>query len=558
MSALDLHDTDAHDHSASADAAAVAALWTGVRLAVVDVETVTDGNDLRAVSVGVVTARAGLVRGKWQTLINPDMPVDAGSGRIHGLTDEHLDGEPGFAAIADVLRGALTPTAGEQLIFVSHNVGFDAGVLRAEYERIGERLPELRILDTGGRLAQTVGVKPTGAGLAALAQALELTNARPHDALADALVCAEAIVELLNRAARHGERDFPQLLTAVSGATTTLTVKAVTASQLLRRARSKALPSDHVAGHAVILPATAGPGLLADWRTEVTECAALRCRHLDDRVAHAQAPATALITGLEAVLADRISTDDTAGAATVLGALLPLLPGLPPMPAGRLKERRAFLAWAQHWGPLLDRLGRCGDTSRCPACRRREPCPLDMWPDTIGAAALGDPEQPAKGFLRLSGKSASEGPFVTWRSQGLSAVADAALWVCVQHWRAIGQADYAGQVVRAAWGLGCRHPDVTDAYAGQLAAAGRTADLRAALAACETASGTQNGSTHEGWIRLHGRTQQLAGRLERRRVRPSGEFDEDGNPIPVRRHHPETAHRVRPPRFRRTLGDSAQ
>lgn len=99
--------------------------------------------------------------------------------------------------------------------------------------------------------------------------------------------------------------------------------------------------------------------------------------------------------------------------------------------------------------------------------------------------------------------------------------------------------DYAGQLIRAAWSSGCRHPDVTDAHAGQLAAAGRTTDLRAALAACKVALRTQNGSTHDGWTRLHGRTQQLAGRLESRRVRPSGQFDEDGKPIPVRRHHPQ-------------------
>ncbi|QYG94490.1 3'-5' exonuclease [Iamia sp. SCSIO 61187] len=539
-------------NAASSDAAAVAALWAGVRLAVVDVETVTDGNELRVVSVGVVTARAGLVRGKWQTLVDPDMAVDAGSAQFHRLTEEHLHGEPSFAAIADNLRGALTAADDEQLVFVAHNVGFDAGVLRAEYQRIGQQLPELPILDTGGRLAQTVGVKPTGGSLAALADALGLTNDRPHDALADALVCAEAAVELLNTAARHGERDFTALLTAVSGTTTTLTVKAVTASQLLRRVRSKVLPPEHVAGHAVILSARAGPNMLAEWRTAVGECATLRCRNLDDRVANARPPAPVLIAELEAVLADRCTAGDTPGAATVLGALLPLLPDLPPMPSGRLADRRAFIAWAHHWLPLLAPLGRCGDSDRCPTCRGREPCPLDTWADTIGPAALSDPAQTAKGFLGVTGKRAMVGVFTTWTADGLTPVADAALWACVGHWRAIGLPEHADQVVRAAWSLGCRHPDVADAYAGQLAAAGRTTDLRAALAVCEAAMRTQNGSSHDGWTRLHGRTQQLAGRLERRRVRPSGLFDEDGNPIPVRRHHPQNPQRVRPPRFRRT------
>lgn len=551
MTTLDVHDFDRDDRSPSSDAAAVAALWVGVRLAVVDVETVTFDDELRVVSVGVVTARAGLVRGKWQTLVNPGVPVDTISAGIHGLTDEHLDGEPSFSDIAEILRGALTSSPDELLVFVAHNVGFDAGLLRAEYKRIGEELPELPILDTGGRLAKSVNVKPTGQSLAALAEALELTNARPHDALADAVVCAEAAVALLNRAAYAGERDFGALLASVSGSLTTLTVKAVTAAQLTRRARSKPLPPEHVAGHGSVLSARAGSKMLAAWRTAVTECATLRCRYLDDRAANAKPDAPVLIAELEAVLDTCCTTKDTAGAATVLGALLPLLPELPPMPSGRLPERRAFLAWASQWGPRIGLLGRCGTKDMCPACRRREPCPLDTWADTIGVAALGPPNQTAKGFLRLSGKT-KEGPWLTWTGQGLTQVADAALWACVEHWRAIGQADYASQLIRAAWEQGCRHPDITDAYAGQLAAAGRTTDIRTALAACKTALRTQHGDTHEGWTRLHGRTQQLAGRLQRRKVRPSGKFDADGNPIPVRRHHPENPHRVRAPRFRRS------
>ncbi|MFF5213617.1 hypothetical protein ACFY2X_47225, partial [Streptosporangium sp. NPDC000396] len=33
------------------------------------------------------------------------------------------------------------------------------------------------------------------------------------------------------------------------------------------------------------------------------------------------------------------------------------------------------------------------------------------------------------------------------------------------------------------------------------------------------------------------------------RLRPSGKFDEDGNPIPARRHHPTKPRRTRPMRF---------
>lgn len=44
-------------------------------------------------------------------------------------------------------------------------------------------------------------------------------------------------------------------------------------------------------------------------------------------------------------------------------------------------------------------------------------------------------------------------------------------------------------------------PDVVDAYAGQLAAAGRVADLRAALAVTKRTLRLRRGSTHDAWQR---------------------------------------------------------
>lgn len=58
-----------------------------------------------------------------------------------------------------------------------------------------------------------------------------------------------------------------------------------------------------------------------------------------------------------------------------------------------------------------------------------------------------------------------------------------------------------------------------------------------------------HGDTSDGWPELRAKRGQLAGRLTRLRGRLSTELDEDGNPIPVRRHHPEDPHRVRGRRF---------
>ena len=73
--------------------------------------------------------------------------------------------------------------------------------------------------------------------------------------------------------------------------------------------------------------------------------------------------------------------------------------------------------------------------------------------------------------------------------------------------------------------------------------------LAAAVKICTMAFGVREGSTHEGWQRLQSRQAQLDGRRRRLEFQPSGKTGEDGNPIPVRIHHPAQPKRTRPARF---------
>jgi hypothetical protein len=94
-----------------------------------------------------------------------------------------------------------------------------------------------------------------------------------------------------------------------------------------------------------------------------------------------------------------------------------------------------------------------------------------------------------------------------------------------------------------------RLPGLVAAYATPRAAPGDEAALRRAADACAEAFLSRDGSTFDGWTELGTKRAQLLGRLERRRVPPSGELDEDGNPVPARRHHPEQPRRTRRRRF---------
>jgi DNA polymerase III epsilon subunit-like protein len=537
--------------TAVADKVAITALWGGVRIVVIDIETTSapGGGPQRAVSIAAVTCRLGTVRGKWQTLINPEVPIAPGSRRIHGITDEHLVGEPIFAEVANTIIDLLTEADGEKLIVAGHKISFDVSVLRHELQLVGLDIPNLGTIDTGGALAALVDVRPEKGDLSHLLDALGLTNAKPHDALADATATAEALVTLLNRAAAAGHLDFDELLERISGSNTTRAINPGVKIRADEKALVPTLPADHVAGHATPLSKRAGTKMLAAWQTQVTDCATLRCRHLDARVQHAGPAPHLLVPRLEAVLGEMCDNGDIAGAATVLGALTPLLEHLPPR-TGRLGLRNAVLAWSKTWAPKLQPLGRCDTKDPCPACRRRESCPLDTWCGTAAVVALGETDRYARGFFETTGREAGTGAYTSWLGSGVDQrIADAGVWACVEHWRRIGQDVRAQQLVELAWTAGCRHPDVADAYAGHVAASGRLVDLNDGMDICDTAFTVRADSTHEGWSRLISRRNQLAGRAERLRVRPSGKLDQDGNPVPLRRHHPATPRRVRQPRF---------
>jgi hypothetical protein len=159
------------------------------------------------------------------------------------------------------------------------------------------------------------------------------------------------------------------------------------------------------------------------------------------------------------------------GAATVLGALRPLLAALP--------SRSAALRWYTTWRLKLDAAGSCRDDDRCPACRDRKPCALDTWHQPVAAAALGrlDGGQSARSFLHSSGVDTGRGVFTTWRAKKLAPLADHAAWLVHQHWTATGQPNRAELVGRYGWTAGGRDPRLVAAHARRVAAAASIGSL---------------------------------------------------------------------------------
>lgn len=104
-------------------------------LAFVDIET-TGGQAAwhRITEIAIVAAHGDTVDFEWQTLVNPGRPIPPSITALTGIDNDLVRDAPSFAEIARELRERL----GGRL-FIAHNVRFDYGFIRGEFQRIGER-----------------------------------------------------------------------------------------------------------------------------------------------------------------------------------------------------------------------------------------------------------------------------------------------------------------------------------------------------------------------------------------------------------------------------------
>ncbi len=105
------------------------------RLIFIDVET-TGANPVvdRVTEVAVIRVEDGQVVERWESLVNPGMPIPLTIQRFTGITDQMVTGAPPFAELADGLEALLA-----DCVFVAHNARFDYGFIKNEFDRIGRR-----------------------------------------------------------------------------------------------------------------------------------------------------------------------------------------------------------------------------------------------------------------------------------------------------------------------------------------------------------------------------------------------------------------------------------
>lgn len=162
-----------------------------------DVETTGFGPSSRICEIGAVRVHDGRIEDTFQTIVDPCVRIT--NSHIHGITDAMAHGAPRFeAALPELLEFA------DGAVFAAHNARFDIGALVAEQGRL-----DLAPVKSQPYICTVVLGRAAYPGLGsyrleALTNALGIVNDAPHQGLADAMVTAQALIELMARLGRKG------------------------------------------------------------------------------------------------------------------------------------------------------------------------------------------------------------------------------------------------------------------------------------------------------------------------------------------------------------------
>lgn len=168
---------------------------------VVDIET-TGGRSAshRVTEIGAVKVKGNRVTETYQTLLNPERRIPRNITALTGIHDEMVRRAPKFAEVAEDFREFLG-----EAVFVAHSVNFDYGFLKAEFERLGERLRCPTLCTVVSMRKFFPGLKSYSLGN--LCREFEITLENHHRALDDAKATSELLRMINEKRAQTGYED---------------------------------------------------------------------------------------------------------------------------------------------------------------------------------------------------------------------------------------------------------------------------------------------------------------------------------------------------------------
>ena len=137
----------------------------------------------RIIEIGAVRFTGGKIEDRFQSLVNPGIPIGTDASRVSGISDKDVADAPSIDQVLDRYLAFI-----DRRVLVAHNAPFDVGFLRAAIHEAS--LPDIEnpIVDTL-TLAMKAFPRRRSYGLQNLAQELGLPLNQAHRALDDAEMC---------------------------------------------------------------------------------------------------------------------------------------------------------------------------------------------------------------------------------------------------------------------------------------------------------------------------------------------------------------------------------
>lgn len=133
---------------------------------------------------------------KFSTLINPQCYISPTFVRISGITNEMVEHAPTFAQVA---KKIWEMTEGK--IFVAHNVGFDYGFIKEEFNSLGAKYKRDTLCTV--RLSRKLIPGKKSYSLGNLCESLGIENEARHRAEGDAVATAKLFDILMQAKSAH-------------------------------------------------------------------------------------------------------------------------------------------------------------------------------------------------------------------------------------------------------------------------------------------------------------------------------------------------------------------
>ncbi|PTR14178.1 DNA polymerase-3 subunit epsilon [Nitrosospira sp. Nsp2] len=146
----------------------------------------------RITEIALIRFEYGVETERWQTLVNPGISIPPFITHLTGITNEMVKDAPTFEEVAPTLYGYI-----EGAVLAAHNVRFDHGFLKSEFNRLGAVLRQ-KVMCTV-KLSRKLYPEHRGHGLDAIMQRHGLRTDARHRAMGD----VEVVVAYLDLARRE-------------------------------------------------------------------------------------------------------------------------------------------------------------------------------------------------------------------------------------------------------------------------------------------------------------------------------------------------------------------